>query len=80
MDNFDLDELINMKKPGSLVATKTLDQGNIGGEQDGGSEDYDDFDESDEEFINGKVEGTDGFVIPGGTGAVPQMYSTMHYM
>ncbi len=71
MDNFDLDELINMKKPlnnvvGGLTAVvaEPLDP-------DAGSEDYDDFDESDEEFINGKVEGTDGFVIPGGTGAGP---------
>ncbi len=85
MDNFDLDELISMKKPTNSTGLVTSIPGEslagAAAEVEGGeSEDYDDFDESDEEYINGKVEGTDGYVIPGGTGAGPQMYSTMHYM
>jgi hypothetical protein len=31
----------------------------------GASEEYEDFDESDEEFINTKVEGNDGFAAAG---------------
>lgn len=58
MDDFDIDDLMNMKKPQIHRGADSLKNGMHHAPTD----DYDDFDDTDDDYVNGHVDGTLGLL------------------